>query len=241
MGFANDPSIFYLIEIIFTIKLCMCAIFEPRILVSWVRGLRFFAGTIGCFSNQDIVVKCGLYGIMQRQFALSSCRTKGSQWRYKSIRFYFFATTVYARCIVQARKALWRDLLELILLTPRSWNWGGDFNTVQRLDERIGGRTLMLNSLEEFNDCMHICGMNDVPTSGREGSSWLRHSCIRQILDHVLQLPVAFQIGGFSAKIIQKECSDHALLLLSLSSDHYSGPRCWNYLGVWCHGAGMMM
>lgn len=81
-----------------------------------------------------------------------------------------FITIVHAQCTMQARRTLWQDLLELKLLISGPWVWGWDFNTIRRLDERIGGRPLMLNFLEEFNDCIHTCGMNDVPTS-RGGSS----------------------------------------------------------------------
>ncbi|XP_074307395.1 uncharacterized protein LOC141642473 [Silene latifolia] len=45
------------------------------------------------------------------------------------------------------------------------WLWAGDFNTVLSPLERLGGNTIDAE-MQQFQDCVSICCMEDVPATG---------------------------------------------------------------------------
>ncbi|VFQ77372.1 unnamed protein product [Cuscuta campestris] len=76
----------------------------------------------------------------------------------------FFITFIYAHNDPKKRKNLWEFLQKSV--TTSAWCVLGDFNTVLHLDERIGGNAVSREELQEFQDCLNHCGLDDLPFEG---------------------------------------------------------------------------
>ncbi|XP_074314061.1 uncharacterized protein LOC141649266 [Silene latifolia] len=77
----------------------------------------------------------------------------------------FKLTMIYAFNGLEERVALWNTLKEISLDCTAPWLWLGDFNTVLSPVERLGGNTTDAE-MQHFQDCVSICGMDDIPSSG---------------------------------------------------------------------------
>ncbi|VFR03127.1 unnamed protein product [Cuscuta campestris] len=76
----------------------------------------------------------------------------------------FFITFIYAHNDPKKRKHSWEFLQKSV--TTSAWCVLGDFNTVLHLDERIGGNAVSREELQEFQDCLNHCGLDDLPFEG---------------------------------------------------------------------------
>ncbi|XP_071901209.1 uncharacterized protein [Coffea arabica] len=71
------------------------------------------------------------------------------------------ATFVYASNSIDERECLWHDLVQLNVDSNCSWIALGDFNTILKMDEKIGG--LMVNPRDRsFGNCLFDCGLDDL-------------------------------------------------------------------------------
>ncbi|XP_021853803.2 uncharacterized protein [Spinacia oleracea] len=75
----------------------------------------------------------------------------------------FHCTFIYAFNDHGMRQELWRDLS--LLNTQGPWILCGDFNCVMAVDERIGC-PVRHAEIVDINNCMHLCGMEDVKCVG---------------------------------------------------------------------------
>ncbi|XP_074315276.1 uncharacterized protein LOC141651462 [Silene latifolia] len=77
----------------------------------------------------------------------------------------FQLTMIYAFNGLHERIELWNTLKEISATCCTPLLWLGDFNTVLSPIERLGGNTTDAE-MEYFQDCVSICGMEDIPTTG---------------------------------------------------------------------------
>ncbi|XP_074299071.1 uncharacterized protein LOC141630094 [Silene latifolia] len=77
----------------------------------------------------------------------------------------FQLTMIYVFNGLEGRVALWNILKENSLNCNDPWLWLGDFNTVMSPVERLGGNTADAE-MAHFQDCVSICGMEDIPSTG---------------------------------------------------------------------------
>ncbi|XP_074278315.1 uncharacterized protein LOC141601908 [Silene latifolia] len=77
----------------------------------------------------------------------------------------FQLTMIYAFNGLHERIELWNTLKDISATYCTPWLWLGDFNTVMSPIERLGGNTTDAE-MEHFQDCVSICGMEDIPATG---------------------------------------------------------------------------
>ncbi|XP_074305909.1 uncharacterized protein LOC141641134 [Silene latifolia] len=72
---------------------------------------------------------------------------------------------IYAFNGLEERVALWNTLKEISNDYNDPWLWLWDFNTIMSPVERLGGNTTDAE-MARFQDCVSICGMEDIPSTG---------------------------------------------------------------------------
>ncbi|XP_074288767.1 uncharacterized protein LOC141613925 [Silene latifolia] len=72
---------------------------------------------------------------------------------------------IYAFNGLTDRIALWSVLKDISIHCVEPWLWLGDFNAVLSPIERLGGNTTDAE-MQHFQDCVSICGMEDIPATG---------------------------------------------------------------------------
>ncbi|XP_071933582.1 uncharacterized protein [Coffea arabica] len=98
------------------------------------------------------------------------------------------ATFVYASNSIDERECLWHDLVQLNVDSNCPWIVLGDFNTVLKMDEKIGG--LMVNPRDRsFGNCLFDCGLDNLKWRGLKYTWTNKQDGIHRIcckLDRVL-------------------------------------------------------
>ncbi|OVA14191.1 Endonuclease/exonuclease/phosphatase [Macleaya cordata] len=149
----------------------------------------------------------------------------------------FLVSFVYASCDGGERRLLWSDLSSIASDIMSPWLFGGDFNVVSNLSERVGGRPSMCPNMVDFNDFMDGNGLVD---SGYVGSkfTWCNNQQgSRRIwvrLDRVLTN--YFWIHTFPPIVVNhltRVCSDHSPLLVMTHKRSKRGPSPFRFQRMW--------
>lgn len=88
---------------------------------------------------------------------ISSCFTVNN--------FRIFMTFVYAKCTQGEIRELWHDI-EGAMVDDVPWIVVGDFNSIKKDGERLGGHPRPLSAMTEFNSCIHNYGLVEMNYSG---------------------------------------------------------------------------
>ncbi|XP_027120639.2 uncharacterized protein [Coffea arabica] len=143
---------------------------------------------------------------------------------------------VHARCTPVERCELWEGLMRD---NPGSAAWivGGDFNVILDAEEKKGGRAFTPGEAMEFRQFINEANLTDVGFSGAR-FTWCnnRHGRARiwKRLDRILVNEGFFDTGmSLAVSHLARESSDHAPLLLSLSTRLDTKPRSFRFLNVW--------
>ena len=74
----------------------------------------------------------------------------------------FYLTLVYGRDLEDQRLTLWEDLGSLAQSLEDPWCELGDFNSVHRLRERIGGVKVTEGETRDFTTCINQHGLQEL-------------------------------------------------------------------------------
>ncbi|XP_074300379.1 uncharacterized protein LOC141631637 [Silene latifolia] len=77
----------------------------------------------------------------------------------------FYCTVIYAFNGVVERKPLWDKLRQFSTQIQGPWLVCGDFNTVLKPVERLGGNSTK-GEMTDFQDCVDYCDIQDSPATG---------------------------------------------------------------------------
>ncbi|GKV43651.1 hypothetical protein SLEP1_g50915 [Rubroshorea leprosula] len=78
-----------------------------------------------------------------------------------------YILNVCSPCQLMGKRALWKELLNLIMSRKGNWCLRGDFNDVRCVEERAGCREIS-REMKEFNFFIHDVGLVDLPLVGRK-------------------------------------------------------------------------
>ena len=78
----------------------------------------------------------------------------------------FFLTLVYGRNLDYQRVPLWEAIESIALSLEDTWCVLGDFNTVLRLGERIGGVEVTERETRDFTSCINQNGLTEFQYEG---------------------------------------------------------------------------
>ncbi|KAK7281882.1 hypothetical protein RIF29_10230 [Crotalaria pallida] len=78
----------------------------------------------------------------------------------------WMATFVYGANDHVLRRDLWDDLREIKMAVNCPWLVSGDFNCCLDPSEKLGGNQVDWEAMEEFRECIHDCGLQDMKFCG---------------------------------------------------------------------------
>lgn len=84
-------------------------------------------------------------------------------------------SVVYGSHSASVRKELWRELMRISQVVQGPWLVAGDFNTVQEVYEKNGGRDLYVPQRSSFHFCKQFCHLFDMRARGHIWS-WSKKS-----------------------------------------------------------------
>ncbi|XP_020249670.1 uncharacterized protein LOC109827119 [Asparagus officinalis] len=141
------------------------------------------------------------------------------------------------------RSSLWTDISDIHKqYHTLPWLLVGDFNVCRFSSEKIGGTHLSVKKLQEFNDCIQICGLSDIKSTG---STWTWHNKQKGI--HRIYGKLDRALGN--SKLIDlfpqvfteyknTSSSDHTPAIIHLQPNVNSGPKPFKFFNYWmkCQG-----
>lgn len=90
-----------------------------------------------------------------------------SQLEDKKNKTVFWVSLIYASNDSRERRKLWAHLKDFKLsMGEISWIILGDFNVVRSCQEKEGGNDTCGTEVDDFNDCIHTIGVEDLRSSG---------------------------------------------------------------------------
>lgn len=98
-------------------------------------------------------------------------------------------TLMQAKCNQADRLQLWDFLGNMASTIQYPWMVGGDFNVIRSVEENLGGLSIIVNKIDDFNHCLNICNLEEAPFKESKFTWWKRriHSeCIFKRLDRVV-------------------------------------------------------
>ena len=125
---------------------------------------------------------------------------------------------------------------------PRWYSWAvaGDFNVVRFSDEKIGGIDLSYNQLREFNECMDLCSLADIRSTGGIWT-WNNKGIgpVRMLPDRVIcNTEWIDMLPHFCYKYLNHSTSDHSPMILRLDEQPKSLPKIFRYYNFWADSNG---
>ncbi|KAG6714358.1 hypothetical protein I3842_05G199000 [Carya illinoinensis] len=139
---------------------------------------------------------------------------------------------VYAKCSYLERRALW-DHLCGVSAVGIPWVVIGDFNVIRSNEERVGGNSRLRMAMDEFNCCIHSCGLIEWRLEGKQlswcnGRQGLARSWAK--LDRIL----VNNFGGAVGRLLNRRTSDHSPIVLQLSSiNNRYGSSPFRFQNMW--------
>lgn len=141
---------------------------------------------------------------------------------------------MYVKCTEQERMELWDDLKNTATMIHAPWGVVGDFNSINYVEEKLGGQPFSLNNNLDFISCIDDCGLQDASFSG-PAFTWCDQrdppDTIWKILDRLLYNSQWLDIyEGTCVTHLSRASSDHAHLLNVWNNDHTNNIKYLNSL-----------
>lgn len=155
----------------------------------------------------------------------------------------FIISVIYGENTEKDRKCLWEDINKIHDAHHNlPWILIGDFNTCRYANEKLGGKLLSASKLQDFNDCLHKCGLTDVKSIGYSWS-WHNNQLGSNRIFGKLDRAICNSqwINTLPSAYVEYKCtssSDHTPMLLHLLQMENSGPKPFKFYNHWvtCQG-----
>lgn len=150
----------------------------------------------------------------------------------------FAWSAVYGKHTIVARQALWESLTRFSQQNAIPWIISGDFNTYLSLDEHDGRTTPPLRHLQDFSQCVDVCGLQDMPFVGSP-FTWSRgtgQGRVRRRLDrHLCTVAFTELFVNISVQHLSRTTSDHSPMLLKCSTTVERVHVPFRYINAWAN------
>ncbi|KAJ8435425.1 hypothetical protein Cgig2_013923 [Carnegiea gigantea] len=145
----------------------------------------------------------------------------------------FCATFVYGFNYEQQRKPLWEDLETISHQMQEAWCVLGDFNTILRKEDRMGGDEVEDYELQELQSYLDSCKLTETPYSGAY-YTW-SHKTVWSRIGRALMNGYWHDLFDYThANFIANELSDHSPIIIQFLQT--SKPRhAFQYCDMWSH------
>lgn len=156
----------------------------------------------------------------------------------------FTISIIYGTNSEYERRDLWNSLRNIHPTVSGAWLMTGDFNVVNEMHEKQGGKTIPFACLKDFNRCIEDCGLFDLRV---EGGSWslsnsfcsdnrivgrLDRTLVNQ--DWINSFPISY------CQYLPTLTSDHSLMVIHMQNLPVSGPKPFRFLNRWCNSEGFL-
>ncbi|KAI0531018.1 hypothetical protein KFK09_000567 [Dendrobium nobile] len=143
-----------------------------------------------------------------------------------------FASFVYAACTILNRLNLWEQLLNFANNINEPWCVGGDFNIIANANERRGGKCPNYKAMEDFNEMINDCNLNDI---GFYGSpfTWNRANLFQRLDRILFNNDWLARFSGTNVEHLSRTLSDHVPLLLNINVINHIGNYAFRFLNMW--------
>ncbi|KAJ8419624.1 hypothetical protein Cgig2_007643 [Carnegiea gigantea] len=126
----------------------------------------------------------------------------------KTTMQHFYLTFIYVDNHESPRQGLWAELEYIALDMNEAWCVLGDFNSMLYSGDRIGGNPIQDHEVKSFTECIHSCGLQELPSKGSY-FSWTNKTIWSRI-------DRAFVNTLYQVLYMSHSLSDHTPLLLHL-------------------------
>ncbi|CAI9103398.1 OLC1v1001867C1 [Oldenlandia corymbosa var. corymbosa] len=150
----------------------------------------------------------------------------------------FIMTVIYAKNVPGDRSELWLDLIQLTN-TSKPWILG-DFNSILQQDEKLGGLPFKAQEMEEFQQMMDGCQVQEIKTLGIQ-FTWSN----KQLGDKRICCKLDRMMGSDEWMMVFSEAyvtasregiSDHCPLVLQWDQKSPNGRRPFKFFNMWLEG-----
>ncbi|XP_059306468.1 uncharacterized protein LOC132057896 [Lycium ferocissimum] len=147
----------------------------------------------------------------------------------------YVVTFVYAFNVKEDRKELWDHLSQISGGMLEPWVVLGDFNAVLSTDDRIGGNTITLAEVIDFQKCVDTCGLEEMKNDGCK-YTWndKQDSRIFSKIDRVLvNREWVDSMPDITAHVLPEGTSDHCPITVQLVQTPMKKKKAFKYCYVW--------
>ncbi|XP_015167940.1 uncharacterized protein [Solanum tuberosum] len=149
----------------------------------------------------------------------------------------FHISLVYAKYRTNMRRDLWEDLVSISNNIQGPWSIVEDFNVIAEVEEKLGGTPYRLEKSFEFLNFMEDVGVQDAGFAGNI-FTWCNNrdapSTIWKRMDRMLyNLEWFDHFSKTTVSHLARTCSDHAPLVIQLSSEEEEFKRYFRFLNTW--------
>ncbi|XP_060195312.1 uncharacterized protein LOC132624568 [Lycium barbarum] len=159
-----------------------------------------------------------------------TCRVK-----FIPMQLEFVATFVYVYNVKEDRKMMWDHLSHLSGNRKEPWIILGDFNVVLHRDDRLGGNTVTLAEVTDFQNCIDNCGLEEMANSGNT-YTWSDKQAARIFskIDRVLvNGEWVDQMPTITAHVLPEGISDHCPIVVQSLQSSSIKAKSFKYCNVW--------
>lgn len=133
----------------------------------------------------------------------------------KNGKFCYRLTAIYAHNMIEQRKILWHHIEDLSKTVTGAWCLVGDFNNVNKAQDRLEGRMVKESEYEDLHKMLNYTGLDEMASVG-DYFTWNNNKEMDPIcsrIDRVLANVKWFQVPSeYILKVLPPNVTDHALL-----------------------------
>ncbi|XP_070033084.1 uncharacterized protein [Nicotiana tomentosiformis] len=148
----------------------------------------------------------------------------------------FLLSMVYAYNSRAERKSLWSYLANISRGCHLPWLVVGDFNSVLRIDDRIGGNPITVGEIMDFHECVEECELIELPQQGSRYTWNDRHGQERidSKIDWVfVNRSWLDNMPSYIANFLPEGISDHSPVSISLLNLKNNRQKAFKYCNTW--------
>ncbi|GKV17660.1 hypothetical protein SLEP1_g28131 [Rubroshorea leprosula] len=139
---------------------------------------------------------------------------------------------VYCPCQLAGKRILWLELKILVLQSGGMWSIVGDFNAVQKVEEKIGSSRLTIE-MGEFDNFIRDSGLIDIPLVGRKLTWYQIGGKFMSRIDRALLSEEWLSKWGEATQWgLSRIVSDHCPILLRHKKVNW-GPKPFRFFDIW--------
>ncbi|XP_058776969.1 uncharacterized protein LOC131651321 [Vicia villosa] len=134
--------------------------------------------------------------------------------------FHFWLTAIYARNQLEQRKNLWHHIEDLSKIVQGAWCVVGDFNNVNKVQDRIGGRMVKESKYEDLHKMLNSTGLAKMDSTG-DYFTWINKQSMDLIYSRIDRVVANLDAAENKIYWIKKGDDNNAFFHAFLKAKHH--------------------